>query len=439
MKNKITFVYSFLAIISSQIFAQTAQQDTTLERMKTRTSFAKMYIGLDFQQTQGGSTQYITPRGTVADANFGASTTPRFLIGGTHFWGHADFYVAFNIAKPMGQALPNADFTKLNINRGVELGLHYYPMAIKVGTIRPYIGLGLQSFNYYQGSKAKDIDYTTIPQISKNYFPFHAGLTYASPMFLFKIGAEYQTQTEFKYAISRVSDGNLKLNPFTINASMKFWFNSNAGLATKAGLSSVKRGLNTLSKYHKLNAFYVGIGPSGSLQMSPSGYVNDKYPFLSRERRGGSITDLTAGYYLHKPDMNIGLSYRNIRSSNSGYDALLRFQRKSYMLETYKFLGDYHGFVPFVGPTLAYEDLAMTDTDKGKSQTFTDKKIALGIILGWDIRLTRSEWWILRTNLRYTPNLHFKAEGKKVMFDDLEFNFIQFTFFPERLMAFKKK
>jgi hypothetical protein len=439
MKNKFAIFLSFLAFTFQTISAQTAEQDTTMERMKIRTSFAKMYIGMDVQNQLGGNTQYINPIGNVTNTDFGGSFTPRFVIGGTHFWGHADFYVAFNLTKPQAQALPNNDFTQLNLSRGVELGLHYYPWAIKEGAIRPYIGLGVESFTYYHGSKAKEMDYATIPQISKNIVPFHAGVTYASAKFLFKLGMEYQTQTDFKYPITRTIDGDLKLNPLSVNASIKFWFNSNGGLATKSGLRSVKSGLNTLSKQHKLNAFYLGIGPSGSFQMTPSDYVTEKYPFLSQESRGSNITDIVAGYYLHKPDMNIGLSYRNMKSSVSGFDVNEQFQRKSYMLEIYKFLGDYHGFVPFVGPTLAYEDLSLVDTDKGKSQAFSEKKLAIGIILGWDIRLTRSEWWILRTNLRYTPNLHLKADGKKAMFDDLEFNFIQFTFFPERLLAFNKK
>ena len=107
------------------------------------------------------------------------------------------------------------------------------------------------------------------------------------------------------------------------------------------------------------------------------------------------------------------------------------------MLETYKFLGDYHGFVPYVGPTLAYEDLTFTDTDGNVSRTVQAKKVAIGIIFGWDIRLSRAESWLLRTNLRYTPNLHLMAEGKKVQFDQLEFNFIQFVWFPGRRKALR--
>jgi len=68
-----------------------------------------------------------------------------------------------------------------------------------------------------------------------------------------------------------------------------------------------------------------------------------------------------------------GVSYRTLRYGSNGYDVNLNYQRRSYTFERYKFWGDYNGFVPYVGPTLAYEALA--DTDGGNVQTFKAKKI----------------------------------------------------------------
>ena len=150
---------------------------------------------------------------------------------------------------------------------------------------------------------------------------------------------------------------------------------------------------------------------------------------------------MTLGYYLHKLDMNIGLSSRNMTESVEAYGIQHASERKSLALEVYKFLGDYHGFVPFVGLTLSKENLTFNNRDlrEGNTwKTYTEEKPALGVIFGWDIRPTRSDWWILRTNLRYTP-VSLQAEGKEVSFDYLEFNVIQFTMFPERLVALLKK
>ena len=197
----------------------------------------------------------------------------------------------------------------------------------------------------------------------------------------------------------------------------------------------MKNGVKKLAAKNRLNCWYLGIGPSGTFEISKSEYVKDKYPFLRQESPGTFIPDVTAGRYFHRLDINVGVSFRQLRYESSGYDVKLNYNRRSIMLETYKFLGDFHGFVPFVGPTLAYEDLTFTDTDGKSVKTFTSKKAALGVIFGWDIRMSRSETWLLRTNLRYTPNLQLEAEGKKVMFDQMEFNFIQLIWFAGRSKA----
>ena len=56
-----------------------------------------------------------------------------------------------------------------------------------------------------------------------------------------------------------------------------------------------------------------------------------------------------------------------------------------------------------------------------------------GVTFGWDIRPDRLQAMILRTNLRYTPNLNVAVTGgRDVALDQVEFNFIQFVIFPRR-------
>ena len=67
----------------------------------------------------------------------------------------------------------------------------------------------------------------------------------------------------------------------------------------------------------------------------------------------------------------------------------------------------------------------MVSADASRTQ------IAPGIIFGWDIRPIRNPWFILRTNLPYTPGLSADVSpGNRVAFDPLEFNFIQFVWYP---------
>ena len=63
-----------------------------------------------------------------------------------------------------------------------------------------------------------------------------------------------------------------------------------------------------------------------------------------------------------------------------------------------------------------------------------ERLLCYGVTFGWDIRPNRLQKWILRTNLRWFPKLKLEvSEGQEISFDNLEFNFIQFILFPNRL------
>jgi outer membrane protein W len=413
-------------------FAQTAEKDTTVERLKIRTSFAKSYFGIEAFTTTGGTTQYAS-QGGLQSVDFSGTVSPRIVLGGTHFWGHADFYVAIPVAK-IGKVIPK-ELSNVSYSEGVETGFRVFPWAIQEGKLRPYIGVSLKGVGFAQVSNDPNKDYKTVPTVAKTIFPYQAGVTYAAKKLLFQAGVSYKVHTNYQYPISRTQYGALNLSPWTFNVGLSYWINTNGGLASKGGERYMKTGISKLNAKNRLNCWYVGIGPSGTFEMTKSEYVKEKYPFLKQSSPGTLIPDIAAGRYFHKLDMNVGLSYRKLSYGSSGYGVTLNYQRRSYTLETYKFLGDYHGFVPYIGPTLAYEDLRFTDTNGSNVKTFEDKKLALGIIFGWDIRISRAETWLLRTNLRYTPNLHLQAEGKKVMFDQMEFNFIQLVWFVGRNKA----
>lgn len=124
--------------------------------------------------------------------------------------------------------------------------------------------------------------------------------------------------------------------------------------------------------------------------------------------------------------MNVGARAYGTRQS---------LNRQSLGLEVTKMLLDFHGFIPFVGPVLSRERLTFVETVEG-NRTFnvTEDKWAGGITFGWDIRPNRVQSFILRTNLRYYPNLKLDLDnGRDVSFGAVEFNFIQLVLFPERI------
>ncbi len=96
---------------------------------------------------------------------------------------------------------------------------------------------------------------------------------------------------------------------------------------------------------------------------------------------------------------------------------------------------DYHGFAPFVGPTISYENLAFSESFEGsRTVDISDSKMSYGFTFGWDIRPNRVQSWLLRTNLRWYPSLHLEVEpNSNVAFDNLEFNFIQLIIYPSRM------
>jgi len=416
--------------------AQTADRDTTIEALKRRTDFAKMYVGIDAFRTTGGTTQFAN-NGSLQTAPFNGTTSARILLGATHFWGHADLYIAIPVLNRQSAQNYPAGLRATNYSEGIETGLRVFPWAIEAGKLRPFVGVSFKGISFAQVSNDINPDYRTVPSVSAIVFPVQAGLWYAGKRWLVQAGANYQPRTDFQYPISRTNVGQLAVSPWSFNVGVSRWFNTNGWMASQAGVKYMAK-TRKLAARNRLSSWYVGLGPSASFEISKSEYVKEKHPYLNQGSPGGLLPDITAGRYFGKADLNVGISYRKLTSSSSGYNTRLDYRRSSYMIEAYKFLGDYHGFVPFVGPTLAYEDLTFIDTDGNRSQTFQRGKIGVGLIFGWDIRLSRAERWLLRTNLRYTPNLHLNADDKKVAFDQMEFNFIQFVWFVGRGRALRE-
>jgi hypothetical protein len=131
-------------------------------------------------------------------------------------------------------------------------------------------------------------------------------------------------------------------------------------------------------------------------------------------------------------------TWRRIRDASSGYDQQRSWSRQSVSVEAIKMVADYHGFVPFIGPGLSVNWLDFTETDGDTLQTRSDTAITPEIVFGWDIRPTNAELFILRTNLRVAPLLALTEDNTDISFRVLEFNFIQFVFYPQRAASLRQ-
>jgi hypothetical protein len=417
----------FLISVSLYGQADTVYSQNYLDRS---TRFAWLTYGGDLNYLSGGTTQQLI-NGSRQTTDFGGTLIPRITIGGIHFWGHADFYVSFPLSFLSFQDVPQT-FEELEVYQGVETGMRLYPLKLKPQRISPFVGISFRRIRFSQES-AESNSRNGVPNYGRFIHPIQSGLTYTSNKWHISASAYYNYQNEFNYYISPTQRADVRLNPVSFNLSVLRYIDSDRHMRTKKAVAQINRDYGVLKDKQLLSTWFLGIGPSSALQMNRSPFLEENFPFFYDNYSAAILPDLSLGRYFHKLDANVNLSYRTYGDKYEGFDTEIKTRRHSVGLETVKFLFNYLGFVPFAGPVVTYENMQTTvnGTD------YNENKLAVGLTFGWDIRVTKTGSSLLRTNLRYFPNLHMNIEGEKMMFDHLEFNFIQWVHFFGRKKALR--
>lgn len=403
-----------------------AQPDTifTVEKMKKNTDFASLTLGTDM---------LFLSKTNAGNVESSARLQPRLTLGGLHFWGHADFYVTFPIGRGWGKKPENS--AGMMYYESVETGCKYYPLALKPNTLRPYIGMSFQPVVYRIDPSENDYNYGG-SRYTKFISPVQTGFTLAGKKFLFTVGARYNWRNRFDYYISPESTVPAKLNRWNFNTGFVLYMDTDKNYSSERSVDQLNKKHYILTKENAFNSWYAGLGPSSALQMSRSPYFREKLPYLYNQMIfSGFVPELAIGKYFHKNKMNVNVAARYMSRTIKAFDTKVQVSRSSVALESHHFLFNYRGFVPFIGPSLNVERLAF---DQDGQLKVKDTKLALGIVFGWDINLSDVETSLLRTNLRYMPGLHLSIEGEKMMYDFLEFNFIQYIYFFNRVKTYKK-
>ncbi len=410
-----------------------AQTDSTytFDYIDRSTRFAWLTLGVELFREPGGSSSYIQG-GIIEQVSFDGALTPRLTIGGIHFWGHADFYVTFPLNFAAIRNTPSG-FETLKFSQGIETGARVYPLKLKKGRLSPFLGISFNTFSYQHLRDTDDFS-EGAPSFRQIVAPVEAGLTYTTGQYHISASAYYNTIDQFNYAVSPTLSAPVNIDPLSFNLRVYKYWDTDKSMRKARVVRKLNRYHAFLEKENKLNAWYWGLGPSAGLQMSKSSYFKNNFGFLYNDRIGGFMPDITFGRHFTKPDMNVGLSYRTFGDRLIGFDTEIKVRRHSVMLEAFKSMFNWLGFVPFVGLTASVEYLSV-DVN---GQEFNNTKPAVGLIAGWDIRVTKTGSSLLRTNLRWIPDLHLEVEGDKVMFDHLEFNFIQYVHFIGRGKAYEK-
>ena len=306
---------------------------------QTRHRFAQLTLGLDYQSSLGGQTTYLNGSGTSLKTSLPAIGRPRFIIGGTHFWGHADFYVAIPLFTPSAKT---ADL-EVTYTSGVETVFKYYPWRITDKRVRPFAGFSLAPFYFRQSPDNKEV---LGPEKQHFNVPLIAGVTYQHKRYLLELGLNYNYANEINYFLSRTTQATIQTPPLYVYFALKYSLETTLSAETPWESGSTAKITQELAARGQLNNFFFGAAMSSAWWLGNSSYNQSQRPFV--KGYGTSIMpDFTVGYYWHRPDFNIALNYRGYRGSAAAYGIRQSLARKSIGFEITKFLGDYHGFVPF--------------------------------------------------------------------------------------------
>ena len=387
-----------------------------------RHQFAKSYFGVsNYIINSLSNGNYLTSSNQIATFEKSGFISPAVNIGATHFWGHADFYVSINTTDIKFQE----DSLDNSYRLGTFTGLRIYPLASKSNNIRPYLGYKFSPFRYRQNN----LDGATYKQTSVKSV-LDVGLGIQLPNFYFTLEYGRVLNPEFETYLSRDVQSTDLFPKNLFQVGLNYMIET-----TKSASTEINRNLNKEFSASNQHGLFFAAGPSSSFPIGTSSYVQDLYPFLDDKSFPIIFPDIALGYHFTKPDIITAFSMRPINQKRSAYDFEQQLSRQSIILETYKYLADYHGFVPYVGLGMGYEKLEFTETN---SDPVKKNQLSPAVVFGWDIRPSvKGDWWILRTNLRYYPFLKLHVENKSLSLQHMEFNFIQFVMYPQRFKIAK--
>lgn len=389
-----------------------------------RHAFAKSYYGLNMigvpSMGQG------IAAGAVSEFNRSGFISPAVNIGATHFWGHADFYVSINTVPIKLEE----DAVENSLHMGTFTGLRVYPWPVGTKEIRPFLGYKFSPWRYRQGaSEAELYKVTNVKGAVDCGFGLQTERAY------FTLGASKLLNPDFEMHSTPLLSHADELPEWFVELGLNVSIETTSVAATDAS-----RRLNQKFAASNRHGLFIAAGPSSAFPTASSEFIADEKPFLDDLAFPTIFPDVAIGYHLTTTDAVVALSARSMRQNRSAFDESLEIKRQSRVLEGYKFVGDYHGFAPYVGlgvgeERIVLESYAGADLTDSKSLT----KYPWYVVFGWDIRPSvKGDLWVLRTNLRVPPSLTFSHEGSTLSMQHLEFNFIQLVIYPQRWKEARK-
>lgn len=423
LAREIMFAWIFflmgLPMVSAQIY---------YDKGKNRYTFAQTTVGYDFDFTPSlGRSYFINDQNQLEKFKFRDKITPVITITGLHFWGHAEFFTGFSLLNiAFGKAATDYVF-----KRSAGTGAKFFPWALRANTLRPFLGFSIAGFKY---KKEEAATYRRVE------YPLLFGLTYSFHHGMIELGGAYYYANRYDYYITRSQQVSLYTPPLSFNVDFKYYIDFSMASYKRDLNGENQRIMETLKNKRRRSSFFLAAGPAYSFILGRSSYNKEVRPYLDDYKITSVFPDLGLGYYHYGMDAAANLSSRFYSATLSGHGVEQKVRRTSFGIELYKFIGDYHGFVPFVGPIISSESIVADETENGVKTIHKHKNfIAAGIIAGWDIRPTRTDWWGIRTNIRYYPGLSVAVDGPRTInLQQIELNFLQLVIYPNRFTAYRK-
>lgn len=396
----------------------------------TRHSFAQFLVGADLMVVPaGGRTFAVGAPGAGApglgSASLPAAVVPRVNLAGTHFWGHANFYVSV----PLGDLGDGAAARggEVDFSPGVETGFRLYPWRLESGAVRPFVGAA-----YAQSDFEQTTPLGTGVDEQKSRIPLQAGLTWQRGSTLVEVGVGRFLGNEFDYFVDRSRATTVRLPSTYMWVGVNRQFDSTIGLSRDWEDGTTAEATRRAAAAGALSGISLAIGPSAAFLTGSAPRNETLYPALGAHRTVPVFPELGVGYYHYPTDVHLNVAFRANASERSAFGQTQRLGRTSLAFEAFRFLFDYRGFAPFVGPVVSREWLELDETvDQIPVERVREARWRAGVIFGWDIRPDDLRGIILRTNLRYTPVGRVGGAGGVGM-NQLEFNFIQLVWYPGR-------
>jgi len=393
------------------------------EKTKTRHRFAQTTFGLDLYGMAGGSSVFANTDSTLQNFDISPSLSPRIHAGGLHFWGHLEFYFNINLAR----IALKKDPVKVKNTVSDVIGVKYFPWAVKFGRPTFYIGSGLTGISFYQlGANG------TTGQYNKLVLPATLGLFHYNRKWGYDVSFTYLYGAETKFYASKKMYSAIQTPPFVLNVGIRKMFET-TGSAEKDYLSGKEDSVfKMMRKQRKLSSWIVGIAPSSAFYLREACNNASTYDFIGKGLYS-IFPEVAVGYYYDPLSVNLVLTSRYINKTKKAFDIQQNFQRLALGFECFWQFANYNGFAPYAGANLSYETLNFKEKSNAGSSSFSFTGFKPGIVMGWDILVSKYQPFTLRTNVRYFPNLGIDiGDHKKMWFDQIEFNFIELLFYPGR-------